>query len=172
MDWIRIDDELVEYVEQLTADADAAIFGRVTYQLMEGYWPTAAASPSATKHDIDHSRWVNSAIKFVFSRTLQDATWGKWNNVRLVRDNFAEELRELKQQPGKNLLMIGSAGLAQAFMRLGLIDEYRINVNPVVLGGGKPLFHDTGAKINLKLVESRTFKSGVVGLHYGTVNES
>jgi len=172
MDWIRFDDELVEDVERLTADADAAIFGRVTYQLMEGYWPTAAESPSATKHDIDHSRWVNNAPKYVFSRTLQNAPWGKWNNVRLVRDNFAEELRDLKQQPGKNLLMIGSAGLAQAFMRLGLIDDYRINVNPVVLGGGKPLFHDTGAKINLKLVESRRFKSGVVGLHYETANKS
>jgi len=162
MDWIRVDDEeLWDYVSGLTTEADTALFGRVTYQMMEGYWPTAADNPSATSHDIDHSRWVNNATKLVFSRTLEEVGWA---NARLVKGNIAEEITGLKQQPGKNLLMIGSPSLAHTFMQLGLIDEYRINVNPAVLGNGMPLFKDV--RLELELLASKTFNSGVVGLHY------
>jgi dihydrofolate reductase len=167
MDWIIVEDEAMwEYVGGLTEAADTALFGRTTYQLMEGYWPTAAESPTATKHDLDHAAWINNATIIVFSRTLEAAPWGHGSSARLIRDDIEEEMRALKQQPGKDMLMIGSASLAQSFMRLGLIDEYRLNVNPVVLGGGKPLFEGIEEQINLKLVGSRTFNSGVVGLHY------
>lgn len=163
MDWIRFDDELIDDVAALTATADTALFGRVTYEMMAGYWPTAADGPTATKHDIDHARWVNPAPKLVFSRTLDKVGW---QNSRIVRDNFAEEIAQLKQQPGKNLLMIGSATTAHSFMRLGLIDEYQINVNPVVLGGGLPLFKDIQAPIRLELSNAKAYRSGVVGIHY------
>lgn len=162
MDWIKFDDELVAYTEALTASSDTALFGRVTYQMMEGYWPTAAQQPNATKHDIDHARWVNHAHKLVFSKTLKKT---QWNNSSIISDNIANEITRLKQQPGKNLLMIGSTKTAQSFMQLGLIDDYYINVNPVALGSGIPLFKD---KMNLQLVTAKTFSCGVVGLRYET----
>jgi len=135
----------------------------VTYQMMADYWPTVGESSDATKHDIDHARWVNHAPKLVFSRTLENV---EWQNSRIVRDHFPEEIARLKQQPGKNLLMIGSTTTAHTFTQLGLIDEYRINVNPVVLGGGSPLFAGIKAPINLQLVSAKMYASGVVGLHY------
>ena len=163
MDWIRFDSQLVDDVAELTDTADTALFGRVTYEMMAGYWPTAADSPAATKHDIDHARWVNHAPKLVFSRTLESVDW---QHSRIVRDSFPEEIARLKQQPGKNLLMIGSTKTAHTFMQLGLIDEYRLNVNPVVLGGGSRLFPDIKDQLNLNLVSAKTYASGVIGLHY------
>src|SRR5215211_676084 len=115
LDWIRFDDQLVDDVTALTDTADTALFGRVTYQMMEGYWPTAAESPTATQHDIDHARWVNHAPKLVFSRTLEKV---EWQYSRIVRDNIPEEIARLKQQPGKNLLMIGSTDTTHTFMQL------------------------------------------------------
>lgn len=163
MDWIRFDDEQIDDVAEITASADTALFGRVTYQMMAGYWPTAADDPAASKHDIDHARWVNPAPKLVFSRTLESV---EWENARIVRDNMAAEITRLKAQPGKNLLMIGSATTAHTFMQLGLIDEYRINVNPVVLGGGLPLFAGVKQRFDLKRVGAKPYTSGVIGLHY------
>ena len=163
MDWIRTDDGIWEYVDHLTANADTNLFGRVTYQMMESYWPTAAEQPTATKHDIDHARWVNSVSKVVFSKSLEKV---EWKHSRLVKENVAEEITKLKQQPGKNLIIIGSPGFASTLMNLGLIDEYWLNVNPVVLGSGNPLFKGLKDRINLKLVSTKTFSSGVVGLCY------
>ena len=163
LDWIQFDDQLADDVAALTATADTALFGRVTYQMMEGYWPTAAESPAATKHDIDHARWVNHAPKIVFSRTLEHVEWA---NSRIVRDHIPDEIARIKQQPGKNLLMIGSTATAQTLMNLGLIDEYRINVNPVVLGSGVPLFAGLQDPLKLRLVHAKSYTSGVVGLHY------
>jgi dihydrofolate reductase len=160
MDWIAVDDEMWQYTTKLTDAADTALFGRVTYEMMEGYWPTAAEQPEATQHDIDHARWYNSVPKLVFSRT-QTQVEGK--QTRLVNKPIAEEIARLKQEPGKNLLMIGSTSLARTFSQLGLIDDYWLNVNPVALGSGNPLF---GGKITLKLVEARTYRSGVIGMHY------
>ena len=163
LDWIRFDEYLADDVGKLTATADTALFGRVTYQMMAGYWPTAAESPTATKHDIEHARWVNQAPKIVFSRTLEHVAWA---NSHIVRDNIPAEIARLKQQPGKNLLMIGSVETAHTFMRFGLIDEYRINVNPVVLGRGVPLFTELEKPVDLRLTDTRTYVSGVVSLHY------
>lgn len=164
MDWISLDDELFEDVHELSNTADTALFGLVTYQLMESYWPTAADSPTATKHDIDHSRWVNPAPKIVFSRTLETA---EWQNTRIVKDHIAEEIAELKKQPGKNLILFASPNLGSTFMNLDLIDEYWFNINPVTLGKGKPLFKDLSNMHKLKLLESKAYKIGVVKLHYG-----
>ena len=166
MDWISVDDDIWEYVIPVTEAADTAIFGRVTYQMMESYWPTAADSPQATRHDIDHARWLNGATKLVFSKTLPAAPWGATGTATLVNDDSVEVMHTLKQQPGRDLVLIGSASLARTFIRLGLIDEYRLNLNPVVLGGGTPLFPDAADMRQLELVASRTFSSGVVGLQY------
>jgi dihydrofolate reductase len=163
MDWIRLDEELFDDVGEITATADTALYGRVTYQMMEAYWPTAGDSPAASRHDIEHSRWANQALKLAFSRTLERT---EWQTTRIVRDDIPGEIARLKRQPGKNLLMIGSPSLAHTFTRLGLIDEYRLNVNPVVLGRGIPLFADLADRVNLQLADSKTYASGVVGLHY------
>jgi dihydrofolate reductase len=133
--------------------------------MMEAYWPTAGDSPDASRHDIDHSRWLNSASKLVFSITLGSAPWGKSASATLVTGDPAEAVQRLKSEPGADMLLIGSASLARTLIREGLIDEYRINVNPVMLGGGARLFPDAPTQ-GLELVASRTFGSGVVGLHY------
>jgi dihydrofolate reductase len=166
MDWIKLGDEMWDYVTEITDSADTALYGEVTYRMMEDYWPTAAEQPHATKHDVDHAKWVNAADKIVFSKTLQET---HWSGARIVRDRIAEEMQKLKEEPGKNLLMLGSPTLAHSFMELGLIDEYRLNVNPVVIGAGKPLFRDIKDRMNLKLVEEKAFSTGVVALHYDLI---
>ncbi len=167
MDWIRVnDEELWNYVAGLTAAADMALFGRVTYEMMEGYWPTAADAPGADRHAVDHAAWVNPATKLVFSRTLESVKWGTWDNAVLVKDDLPGEVRRLKQESGKNLLLIGSINLAQEFMRRGLIDEYHLNINPVILGAGRRLFEGLESKINLELVETLRIPSGVIAAHY------
>jgi dihydrofolate reductase len=163
MDWIKLDDELWDYVTNITDAADTAIYGANTYKLMEAYWPTAANQQNATKHDIGHAHWVNNAAKLVFSKKLEKTDW---QGAKIVRDNIKEEITALKAQPGKNLLIIGSPSLARSFMQMGLIDELRLNVNPVILGSGKSLFDDIHQLINLSLVSNQTFKSGVLAVTY------
>lgn len=172
MDWIRIDDEMWDYVAALTANADAVIFGRKTYQMMVEYWPTAGERPGATPHDIDYSQWVNQATKIVVSRTLEEAPWGAWGNVHIVKDNLGEEFRRLKGQPGKNMNLIGSGELFHDLVSLGLVDEYQLHINPVVLGGGKPLFPELDARIDLELVELKTFPSGVAACRYRVMTKA
>ena len=166
MDWIRIDDELWDFVTTITDAADTALYGARTYQMMESYWPTAAQQPDATKHDIEHARWANTSKKLVFSKTLQTTNWDK---TSIVGENWVDEITRLKKQPGKNMLMLGSPSLARSFMDLGLIDEYRLNVNPVALGVGLALFEGLGQPMNLELVGMKRFESGVLGLHYEKV---
>jgi dihydrofolate reductase len=138
------------------------VFGRVTYQLMAGFWPT----PNAVKNDPVVAGLMNRLPKIVFSRTLEKA---EWNNTRLVRDHVAEEIAKLKQQPGKDIAVFGSANLLSTLMQLDLIDEHRIMVNPVILGDGTPLFKKSTGKQNLKLVRTRTFGNGNVLLCYQPV---
>jgi dihydrofolate reductase len=164
IDWISLDDEIFEDVHSQVSKADTALFGRVTYRVMESYWPTAADRQGATKHDREHSGWLNPAPKIVFSRTLKRVDW---QNTRIVKGRVGEEIAELKKQPGKNLILFASPGLASTFMNLNLIDEYWFNVNPIVLGKGIPLFKDLSDMHLLKLLDSKTYKAGVVNLHYG-----
>jgi dihydrofolate reductase len=166
MDWIRVDDEIFEAVNLVTNNSDTALYSRVTYHMMEGYWPTAAEKPGASKHDIEHSRWANKAAKLVFSTTLKET---HWENTRIVRGNEAKEIAALKQQAGKNILLLGSPRLAQSLMQQNLIDEYYINVNPVILGKGISLFSNRDNRIDLRLKQSTTYKSGVTTLHYEVV---
>jgi len=126
---------------------------------MAKYWPTPAA---ATDDPIVADK-MNRLPKIVFSRTLSSVDW---QNTRLVKGNMAEEISKLKQQPGKDLIIFGSANLAATFIQHGLLDEFRIMVNPVVLGNGKPLFKGIKIKLNLKLLKTKTFGSGNVLLYY------
>lgn len=159
---VAADDELHDFFTDLLNNVDTMLFGRVTYQLMESYWPHAPQDPKATKSMIDFAHKINSMPKVVFSKTLEKA---EWNNSRLVRDNVVDEVIKLKQQPGKDL-SIGGLSICQNFMRHGLIDEYWLLVQPVIWGNGKRLFDGLKDRINLKLVDMKTFKSGAVALHY------
>jgi dihydrofolate reductase len=165
LDWISYDAELEKYAEGIVSTVGTALYGRVTYQMMESYWPTVLTNPSSTKHDLDHARWIENIPKIVFSKSLAKV---EWNNTRLIKDNIAAEISKLKQQPGKDLVIFGSPGLARTFIQLDLIDEYRLTVNPVVLGSGMPLFNDLKDRVELKLLNTKTFGSGVVALHYKT----
>ena len=166
LDWHIVDEEIKKYANDLLNNVDALLFGRVTYQLMADYWPAAATNSSTSKSDLEIADKMNNLPKIVFSKTLQQV---EWNNSRLVKENIAEEISKMKQQPGKDMVIFGSGSIVSTFMQFGLIDEYRIIVNPVVLGNGKPLFKDINDKQNLKLLKTRAFSSGVVILYYEPV---
>jgi dihydrofolate reductase len=161
--WMIMDDELWAEVNELLQTVDTVLFGRVAYQGFAAYWPAAGTNPLSPPAEVAFARWIEKTPKVVFSTTLDQVAW---NNSRVVKGNIAEEIALLKQQPGKDILMFGGAGIASMFMKRGLIDDYRIHVHPIVLGGGIPLFKDVTDKINLKLLNTKTFKSGVVGVHY------
>jgi dihydrofolate reductase len=163
LDWHIVDEEVKQYANDLLSNVDALLFGRVTYQLMADYWPAAATNPSTSKSDLEIADKMNNLPKIVFSKTLQQV---EWNNSRLVKDNIAQEISKMKQQSGKDMVIFGSGTIVPTFMQHGLIDEYRIIVNPVVLGNGKPLFKGINDKQNLKLLKTRLFDSGIVILFY------
>jgi len=149
------DQEMADFVNEQLEDLDTLLFGRVTYQWFAQYWPTAGV-----KNDPGHADKMNALPKIVFSKTLEKA---EWNNSRIVRDNVVQEIARLKEQEGKNLVIDGSPTLIHSFSSLGLIDEFRIRLHPVVLGRGVPLFKQS---MNLKLLEARPLRSGVVILRY------
>jgi dihydrofolate reductase len=165
MDWITIDDEVFKDAIMLADNTDTALFGRVTYQMMEGYWPTVLSNDSSTELEVRHAKWMENISKIVVSETLEKAGW---TNTRLINENIPQEIIKLKQHPGKNIMIFGSPGLTHSFMQWDMIDEYRININPVILGGGIPMF-DIHTRIDLKLIATKMFRSGVAGLHYKTV---
>jgi dihydrofolate reductase len=163
MDWIHVDDEIFEYPGKLTADADTALYGRVTYQMMESYWPTAGDDPNASKHDIEHATWYNEVEKVVLSNTLQGQNS---NNIKIINGDVAAQIKELKQQNGKNILIIGSPSAVHVLLEHDLLDDFWLFVNPVLLGQGIPLFKNVKAVTKLKLVANTTFTSGVICTHY------
>ena len=166
LDWVGAgidDDELWEDIMQLMSAADAALFGRVTYQMFEQYWPEVAANPARPNHERDFSRWINETPKIVCSRTLSKLTWGK---SAVLSEEVAEGVEKIKRQSGQNILLFGSCSLASHLWQKGLMDELQINIHPLVLGVGRPLFKDGAERRKLKLVQSRVFTSGVVGVRY------
>jgi dihydrofolate reductase len=165
IDWSAPDEELHRFHNQQTRETGAHLYGRRLYEVMR-YWETAEENPSAPEHELEFARIWKDTPKIVFSKTLEKVE----GNARLVRDSVAEEVAKLKAQPGKDLA-VGGAGLASTFIKLGLIDEYRLFVSPVVLGGGTPYFPALDERINLELVETRTFGSRVVYVRYRRVEE-
>ncbi|MFZ0523316.1 MAG: dihydrofolate reductase family protein [Candidatus Acidiferrales bacterium] len=158
------DDELMEYFIDLVRDAGLFVYGRKTYELMVPYWPNVAKSDSETKVDKDFAEAFVSKKKVVFSRSLKSA---EGDDTRIVRANLRDEVLKLKQEPGKNIL-VGGVDIPSQLIALGLVDEFCFVVMPVLAGKGKRLFEDISLeKIQLKLVESRTFKSsGSILLRY------
>ena len=157
--WHNVDAEFNEYAVAMLASVDMLLFGRVTYDLMASYWPT----PDAVKNDPIVAEKMNSLPKIVFSRTLNKPGW---NNARLMKENIEEEIKNMKKQPGKDLALLGSGSILSEFTQRGLIDEYRIMVNPVVLGDGKPMFKGIKDRLKLELIQTRTFHNGNVLLYY------
>ena len=163
MNWIKIDEELFDFVGTMTAQADAALYGRVTYEMMQSYWPDAGEKPNATKHEKEHSAWYNKVPKVVLSKTIQESGL---HNTTVISDQLAANINKIKQQVGKNILIFGSPRASQSLLNEGLIDEFWLFVNPILLGQGMPLFKDVTATTKLELVASKTFECGVIALHY------
>jgi dihydrofolate reductase len=158
------DDETHEYFTDLLREVDLLVFGRITYQLMVPFWPDVAKNQSMTKASNEFARTFDSIEKIVFSRSL-DGTEDK--NTRIVRTNLRDEILRLKQEPGKNIL-VGGVSVPSQLMELGLVDEYRFVVGPIVVGEGRRLLEGVSLRerLQLKLVESKIFKSGCVVLRY------
>ena len=171
LDWISYDNELEQDAHSLHDLTDAVIWGRRTYEGMAGYWLTVPGNPNSSPAELEHARFLDNATKIVVSRTLDHIDWNNTTNTVLIKDNIAEQINAIKQQPGKDIWFLGSANLAQTFMQLDLIDEYRVNINPVVLGVGKPLFANVTRNFPLKLLGSKTFQSGVVALRYEPIRK-
>ncbi|HEX9933901.1 MAG TPA: dihydrofolate reductase family protein [bacterium] len=157
--WHNADAEFQEYAEKNSNSGNTLLFGRVTYELMFGYW----TSPDALKNDPIVARGMNNSTKIVFSRTLSKANWA---NTRLVKDDMPGEVRKLKSQSGKGLTILGSGSIVAQLAQAGLIDEYQIMLNPVVLGKGKTMFEGIQNRLALRLTTTRTFGNGNVLLCY------
>ena len=161
IEWHNVDDEFNQFAIEQLENADILLFGRVTYDLMAGYWP----STGATNDDPIVAHKMNTISKIVFSKTMVTANW---ENTRLIKENIQEEVTLLKNQPGKDIYIFGSADLASTLREMNLIDEYRILVNPVVIGNGKPLFANINHTLKLNLLHIKRFNSGNVLLYYET----
>jgi dihydrofolate reductase len=163
MDWIKVDEEIFDFVGKRISESDTALYGRVTYQMMENYWPTAGDQPDATRHDREHSKWYNNVHKIVLSKTMQQSGL---TNTTIISDNLSERVNKIKQQEGKEILLFGSPTATHSLIQLNLIDGYWLFVNPIILGRGIPLFADIKEKIKLNLLSTRQFASGVTELSY------
>ncbi len=156
------DDEIHQHYNELLRNADCILFGRITYQLMESFWPSVVKNPTGRKSIDEFALSIDNIPKIVFSRTLTNVDW---KNTKLNAERLKEEVLELRQQAGKNIL-VGSPSLIAALTQLGLIDEYQLAVHPIVLGSGLPLFKNIKDRIDLKLLKTKTFGCGVVTLYY------
>ena len=170
LNWVKVDEEIFDHVGKRISEGDTALYGRVTYQMMENYWPTAGDKPTASKHDIEHSKWYNKVHKVVLSKTMNDAGL---TNTKVIRDNLWDEINEIKQSRpasggsgSKDILLFGSPTATHSLIQLNLIDGYWLFVNPIILGRGIPLFVDIKNKIKLNLLTTRQFTSGVTEMNY------
>jgi dihydrofolate reductase len=163
MDWIKVDEDLFDYVGNRISEGDTALYGRVTYQMMENYWPNAGNNPNATRHEIEHSKWYNKVRKIVLSRTMKDSSL---INTQIINTNLSERIQEIKQEEGNDILLFGSPTATHSLAQLNLIDGYWLFVNPIILGQGIPLFIDIKEKTKLKLMNTHQFSSGVIELNY------
>jgi dihydrofolate reductase len=163
MNWIKVDDEIFAYVDKRISAGDTALYGRVTYEMMENYWPGQADNPKASRHDIEHSKWYNNVRKVVLSKTMKDADL---TNTIIISDNISERINEIKQQGDKDIAIFGSPAATHVLMQLNLIDGYWLFVNPIILGRGIPLFTDINDQVKLKLLGTHQFTNGVTELNY------
>jgi dihydrofolate reductase len=163
MDWIKVDEEIFDYVGKRINEGDTALYGRVTYEMMESYWPTAGDQPNASRHDIEHSQWYKKIHKVVLSKTMKDTSL---TNTTIISDNLTDKINEIKKQPGKEIAVFGSPTATHSLMQLNLIDGFWLFLNPIILGEGIPLFADIKDKIKLSLLNTHQFTCGVIELNY------
>jgi len=170
MDWMEefLDEALANYESELQKTVDTTLFGRVTYEGFESFWPQVALDPASPKGLVEYANQLNAMRKIVFSKTLSRV---EWNNSTLVKEIVPEEIIKMKQEPGRDMVIYGSASIVQTLTNLGLIDQYQLLVFPVVLGSGKPLFQDNLHQVKLSLVSTKTHPSGVVVLTYQPIKE-
>jgi dihydrofolate reductase len=159
------DEEIHQHFNELLISADTLLYGRITYQLMESYWPSVVKNPTGNKPMDEFAVLIDNISKIVFSRTLKNVDW---KNTKLKREVIKKEILELKQSRdgGSKDILVGSPSLIVAFAQLDLIDEYQLVVHPVVLGSGLPLFKNVRDRINLTLLKTKTFGCGAVALYY------
>ncbi len=164
-DWVtaNFSADMGLYVDSAYAQSDTLLLGAVTYKIMASYWPTADTNPDAFEGDAEFASTINSMKKIVFSKTPLTP---EWNNSEFRPQIDADDLRRMKAAEGKNMLIVGSATIAQQLTTLNLIDEYHLLVHPVILGQGKPLFHNLQGRHPLKLLEAKPFENDVVLLRY------
>lgn len=163
MNWIKVDQEIFDHVAKRIEKGDTALYGRVTYEMMESYWPTAAEQPGASKHDMEHSKWYKHVHKVVLSKTLKEADLA---NTTIISENLSDKITEIKQQGDKEILVFGSPAATHTLIQKGLIDGYWLFVNPVILGKGIPLFTNIKDNVKLTLVSTQPFTCGVTELSY------
>jgi dihydrofolate reductase len=163
LDGFDAGEDNLKFVCKIIKEADTAIFGRISYELLESYWPTAKDRPKATKGEILYSKWYNNAKKIVFSKTM---TAEDIDNTIIFSDNISNEIKKIKGQTGKDILIFGSPSIAKTLMKLDLIDRYWIFINPIIFGQGIPLFSGNAEKSNLKLLATRLFANGEIALNY------
>src|SRR6185436_1051671 len=156
------DDELHQHYNELLSSAGTLLYGRITYQLMENYWPTVVKNPTGNKPTDEFAVIIDNISKIVFSHTLKNVDW---KNAKLAKKDIKEEVLELKQQVGKDIL-VGSPSLIVALINLNLIDEFQLNVQPIILGNGLQLLKNIKERTNLKLLKTKTFSSGSITLYY------
>jgi len=156
------DDELHQHYNELLSNAGTLLYGRITYQLMESYWPSVVKNPAGNKPEDEFAVLIDNISKIVYSRTLKKVDW---KNTELKKEIVKEEVLELKQQEGKNIFA-GSPSLIVALTKLDLIDEFQLCIQPIILGKGLQLFKNINDRINLKLLKTKTFVNGAVILYY------
>ena len=152
--WFAFDEDLGKYIDEVHHEVGTYIYGRATYRMMASYWPSAKGSFAA---------FMNNVEKIVFSATLDRADW---NNTTLLKGDAVQEVTKLKHREGRDIFLVGSARLASTLIEHDLVDEYRFGINPLLLGSGTPFFKGGSNRLDLKLIHSKTLKSGVVILHY------
>jgi len=163
MNWITVNEEIFDFVGTMTDKADTALYGRVTYEMMQGYWPTAGDDPGASKHDKEHSAWYNKVSKIVLSTTMSEKGL---TNTTVISGQLEEKINKIKKEGDRDILIFGSPRASHSLLALGLIDEFWLFVNPVLIGQGIPLFKNVKEKIALNLMQTKTFPGGVIALHY------
>ena len=166
MNWIHVDEEIFDYVAERIAKTNTALYGRRTFQMMEGYWPTAGDQPDASKHDKEHSAWYKTVHKVVLSNTLNAADF---TNTTVIGNDYPAAVRKLKQETTGDILVFGSPRATHSLLAEKLIDECWLFVNPVLLGNGVPVFKDIKDRLSLKLLQTHVFNSGVVCLGHEVV---
>jgi len=164
MDWMvwEWDDILKDYTAKLTNSVDTFLLGRAAGEGMAMYWPTVAGNPESKEEDKWMAEILNGSPKIIFSRTI---THINWTNARVAND-IVEEVRELKKEPGKDIMIYGGAGIVSSFIKENLIDEYHLFINPAIIGKGKTIFNNVSEKMSLKLINVTLSNTGIIILHY------